>query len=899
MVTLTIDGIQVTVPRGTMILEAATRAGIRIPTLCNNKRLQPFGACRLCVVQQKGRSGLIPSCFNPVRDGMEILTNTPEILSARRIQLQLILISHPLDCPVCDAGGACALQDLVYEYGIVENPYQGSKNNEPIDHVSPFIERNTNRCILCGMCVRIDDEVVGANELSFMNRGDKVKIGTDFDRPMDCEFCGQCISVCPVGALNDRLFLHKARPWDLKETQTVCGYCSIGCSIVIGTRDNRIVRVRADEDLGSNEGNLCVKGRFGWEYIQSPERLTTPLIRKDGVLVPSSWEDALKLTARRFNDIRNSGGQLAGLASSRLTNEEAYLFQKLLRGVLQTNNVDHAGGYTYAGHLALRESLGYAAATNSFREIRDAEVIVTLGPDVSESHPVVKYEIVQAVKRHKAKLIMVDGCASRLKKFASLHLRVKPGSELALVNGMIRTILDEGLSNEAFIRSSVEGFEALKESLSGYSPESIEAISGVDADSIRSAARLFAGANKAVILIPSGSASNSRIAVLTKAAANLALITGQIGKPGAGIMLLPEKNNAQGSVDMGLSPSLLPGCAEVRDRAARNRLAGLWGMPVPAEPGMGAATMLLAAEVGNLQGLYLVGENPLASFPDPEGTRRALSSVDFLVVQDCFLSETVAMAHVVLPAAVFAEKEGTFTSAERRVQRVHPIVLPPGAAKTDLWIFQALATAMGHSLVPSGWLPAGGLSGGADGFGDSPCAVPSDVMEEIRAAVPFYAGIDYRRLDTMPKSAGLQWPCMDAAHPGTPRLYETDFPEGKARLLAAEWKTEPVSEIYPWVLVAGPVVFHSGTMSLRSPGLKQLHGDSWVEIHADDAARLGCREGQQLVLESPFGKVISRAVISDRVSPGLVFMPHHFGLSNKLRGWDLEPTRVKITACQE
>ena len=619
MVTLTIDEIQVTVPPGTMIVEAAARAGIRIPTLCDNKRLMPFGACRICVVQQKGRRGLIPACFSPVRHGMEILTKTPEIVHARRTQLQLMLISHPLDCLICDAGGQCRLQDLVYEYGIAENPFRGEKANEPIDHVSPFIERNTNRCILCGMCVRIDDEVVGANELSFMNRGIKVKIGTDFDRPMNCEFCGQCISVCPVGALNDRLFLHKARPWDLQETNTVCGYCSTGCMLTIGSRNDRILRVRADENLGVNEGNLCVKGRFGWEYIHSSQRLTTPLVRKEGVLVPATWEEALGLAARLFLDIRNRGNGIAGLGSARITNEEAYLFQKLLRGGLHTNNVDHAGGYAYAGLLALRDALGFAASTVSFRDIREADVIFALRADLSETHPVVKYEIVQAVKNRKAKLIVVDSLNIGLNKFAAVTMQVRPGTEADLVNGMIRAILDEGRHNEEFLKSKVSSKAELEEFLAGASPERVQNITNIPASSIREAARLFAAAGTAVILISSGNSSHVRDRALATAAVNLGLVTGRFGQPGSGLMLLGDKNNSQGALDMGLSPSLLPGYIDPKDQTACDRLSRIWGMNIPADPGMNMAAIISAAEQRRLQGLYLVGENPRPHTPNQDG----------------------------------------------------------------------------------------------------------------------------------------------------------------------------------------------------------------------------------------------------------------------------------------
>jgi len=658
MVTLTIDGVQVSVPPGTMILDAAARAGIKIPTLCNNKRLMPYGACRMCVVQQKGRRGFLMACFNPVRNGMEILTSTPEIIKSRRIQLQLILISHPLDCPVCDAGGWCDLQNLVYEYGVADNPFKGEKTDLPVDHVSPFIERYPNRCILCGMCVRICDEVVGASELSFVNRGMKTRITTDLDRPLNCEFCGQCVSVCPVGALNDRILLHKARVWDLKETQTVCAYCGVGCTLLVGTKDHKIMRVRADEDLGLNQGNLCVKGRFGWEYIHSPKRLASPLIRKDGDLVQATWDEALALVARRLTEIRAEMGGvvLAGLASPRLTNEELYLFQKFCRGVLGTNHIDHAGGYSYAAHLALRDSLGYAASTNSINEIRKADVILALRSDLSETHPVIKSEVVLATKRRKAKLVIVNSRDIYLKKFSALSLRVKPGSEVTLVNGMMAVILKEGLAGEDFLQSRTEGLEALKTALKSVSPQKVEAQTGVPAENLAEAARLFAKAQNGVILISVGQNSGKEDPALVQAAANLALLTGKIGKESCGIFVLGEKNNAQGALDMGVAPGLLPGYADMRDPAVRSRFEKAWNLTLPDQEGMGALAILQGIEEGKIKGLYLAGENPVVTYPDSARTEKALASLDFLVVQDCFLTETASLAQVVLPAGTFAEK---------------------------------------------------------------------------------------------------------------------------------------------------------------------------------------------------------------------------------------------------
>ena len=871
MVTLKIDGIEVSVPPGTMILEAAEKAGVKIPTLCNNKRLIPFGACRICVVQQKGRRGLIPACFNPVRKGMEILTKTPEIIQARRTQLQLILIDHAIECPICDAGGQCQLQNLVYEYGVVDNPFKGPKANWPVDHVSPFIERNLNRCILCGMCVRIDDEVVGANELSFIGRGRKTKIGTDFDRPMNCEFCGQCVSVCPVGALNDRIFLHKARVWDLQETRTTCAYCGVGCSLTVGTKGNRILRVRAGDEAGVNQGNLCVKGRYGWEYVHNRERLTAPLIKKNGTFVQTTWEEALDLVARRFQDLKKEKS-LAGLCSPRLTNEELYLFQKFMRGVIGTNHLDHAGGYGYAANLALGESLGFSSSTNSINEIRNADVIVALRCDLSETHPVIKSEVVLAVKRRKAKLIVINSRNIYLNKFSTLNLQAKAGTEAALMNGILQVILEEKLSRDEFIQGRTEGIELLKPFLRDYALEKVSALSGVSRESIQDAARSFAGAKRAVILISTGQASDRHDRGLAAAASNLALATGQIGKDGSGIFLLGEKNNSQGALDMGVTPHLLPGYGDLKDLGERERFEKAWKLPIPSEPGLGALEILQAVERGKIKALYVVGENPLVNYPDVNRTRKALTDLDFLVVQDGFLTETAASAHVVLPVATFAEKEGTFTNSDRRVQKVRPALQPLKDAQPDLWVFEKLAQKMGFPL----------------GAGSS-----QKVMEEIRGLVKIYAGMEMKRIEG---PFGIQWPCSSADHPGTPILYTDDFPGGKARFEIVREEKEEIDPERPLTLLTGPVLFHSGSLSAKSSGLLKIRGQSYVEIHPTDAERFGLAGGEMVTIESKQGKVSVPAQISANAAPGVLFVPYNFSGNggHLLTNWGLSATRVKV-----
>jgi predicted molibdopterin-dependent oxidoreductase YjgC len=581
--------------------------------------------------------------------------------------------------------------------------------------------------------------------------------------------------------------------------------------------------------------------------------------------------------ACRLKEIQTEmgGSALAGLASPRLTNEELYLFQKFFRGVLGTNHIDHAGGYSYSAHLALWNSLGYAASTNSINEIRKADVILALRSDLSETHPVIKSEVVLATKRRKAKLIVVNSRDIYLKKFSALSLRVKPGSEVTLLNGLMAVILKEGLAREDFLQSRTEGLETLKTDLKSVSPQKVEARTGVPGENLAEAARLFAKARKAVILISVGQNSGKEDPALAQAAANLALLTGKIGEESCGIFVLGEKNNSQGALDMGVAPALLPGYADSRDAAARSRFEKAWNLTLPDQEGMGALAILQAIEGGKIKGLYLAGENPVVTYPDAARTKKALASLDFLVVQDCFLTETASLAHVVLPAATFAEKEGTFTNVDRRVQRVRPALRPLGEARPDLAIFQSLAQEMGANLGPS---------------------TAKEVNDEIRSLVPLYGGITYARLDSNDYPAGILWPCPSADHPGTPVLYEKEFPRGKARLIFTEYEEKAGEPDSSFVLATGPTLFHSGSLSLRSPGLARLQGEGFVLVHPNDAKNLGLAEGQLVVLESPQGKVAVKASISHKTAPGVLFVPAHFAENggNHLTGWDLKTTRVKL-----
>ena len=606
----------------------------------------------------KGR--LIPSCTTPVTEGMVVTTTSAEIQKVRKTVLEFLLVNHVVDCPVCDKGGECDLQDLTYEYEVVKNRFEGVKFDLPKDEVNPLIERNMNRCVLCGKCVRVCDEIVGYGSYSFINRGFETKIATAFDRGLNCEFCGQCVSMCPVGAILPRPFKFKARPWQLKEVDSVCGYCGNGCTVTFGVKDNKVETIRFNDKTGVNDGNLCIRGRFGYSYVDSEERLQQPLLRKDGELVEVSWQEALEAVAAGFKEAKSAGG-VGILAGARLTNEEFHLL-KGLAGTIGTANLDHSGGECYKGVTeGLQETLGITASTGTFPQVEECDAILAIRSDFYETHPVFGMVVNQAVKRNEAQLFIV---ADKKGKFSKLPhaetLLAKPGLEVNVLNAMANILIEEGLA----VTDKVENLEALKAALADYTADQVAAVTGVPAEALRKAARQLAAAKKSAILLAYGLPYTAHSKELGIAAANLAILTGNAGREGSGLYLCGEKANSQGAIDL----KVLPG-----------------------PDGLGAQAMLEAAAAGKLGALYVVGEDPLSSYPNRAKVEAALAKAPFLVVQDLFLSPTAAKANVVLPAASFAEKDGTFTNAERRIQRVRPGIAKPGEAKTDYEIFALLA----------------------------------------------------------------------------------------------------------------------------------------------------------------------------------------------------------------
>jgi NADH-quinone oxidoreductase chain G len=866
MISLTIDDREVEVADGSTILEAAEAAGVFIPTFCYHKRLMPFGACRMCVVeveQMKGR--LVPSCSTPAANGMVVNTNTPAVRSARKTLLELLLVHHPLDCPVCDKGGECKLQDLVYEYEVSSNRFLDRKFNQPVESASHLIERNVNRCVLCGMCARVCEEMVGVSELSFVSRGFKTKIGTDFDRVLDCEFCGECVNICPVGALTDKLFKYKARSWELDRTSTVCSYCSTGCTLTLGIKNNRIYRVIGDDTIGANRGSLCAKGRFGYGYVSSPERMNSPLVRKGAEgLVRATWEEALGKIAEGLSAARQKYGSdaIGGICAARLTNEEAYLFQKFLRAAVGTNNIDHAGGYTYSGLMkGLRPALGMTAGTATLNDIRNADTVFMLRSHLSETHPVVGYQVTMAVKRDERKLVVASERPIKHSRLASCALIHRPDTELVLLQGMINVIISEGLYDREFVSSATSGLENLKQSAARYTPEYCEGATGVNRDTLCEAARLIAGSKRLCILVSTGLGIAADDEKLGLAVANLALLTGMVHREGCGIAFLGEKCNSQGTLDMGVLPGFLPGFNEVGDEKARRVFEEAWKVSLSPHPGSNAMEMIKAAAEGRLRALYIAGENPLLNYPESEYTQKALDSLDFLVVQDLFLTPTARMADVVLPVASFAEKRGTYTSFERRVQPLSPALPALEGARTDLDIFCELSRRMGYDIPASG---------------------AEEVMKEISSLVPLYADINYDDL-------GAKGKLLASLPGGTPNRYsftplETAEPSGGA------------DGDYPLLLRTGSMLFHSGSLSSHAPALNEIGPGGRVEVSPADARTFGLGEGQKVKVASRKGSLEATVKISRKQAKGMVYIPCHFASHpvNRLTSRDLTPTWVRL-----
>lgn len=786
---IVIDGQELEVAPGTTILQAARQLGIDIPTFCYDPELAPNGACRICVVEVENARALVASCVAPVAPGMVVYSESERVVRARRSILGLLIANHPLVCITCEKTGECKLQDYCYRYGVADSEYVGEVKELALDASNPFFIRDMNKCILCGICVGKCQELVGAGAIDFTGRGFQTNVGPAFEDSIEtstCVFCGLCIDSCPVGALTPRAGVGRGRPWQVKKVKAVCPYCSIGCNINLHVSNNDVVAVSPVQDSPVNRGHFCARGKFGWDYLKSDDRLTVPLIKSSGVFVPVSWEEVYDFIADQLNEIklRYGASALMGLCSPKTSNEESYLFQKLIRS-LGTNNID---SYTRHCHTrsvdAMMVAFGSAAMTNSIEELASTKAVLVIGADPAENHPVLSYRIREAVRKG-ASLIVADPDPIKLVEIARHYLPLKHGTAVALVNCFAQVIIAENLQDQAFIDKRAEGYTAFKESVAKYTPEFVSAITGLPADELRAAAKAYAEAESAAIVSTAGISIDDGGKDLILALANLALLTGNLGKESSGLYLPFGENNLQGSADMGALPSVLTGYQQLKEKSLRDKFTRAWKVQISAEPGLSAAELFTSGKDSAVKALYILGENPLSCDFDQGDAAAFLSGLDFLIVQDAFMTKTAALADVVLPAAAFAEKWGTYTNTERRVQLGQPAVDPPGDARPGWSILSELARCLGLAWEYRG---------------------PEEVFAEMASLTPQYGGISYERL----MGGGLQWPCPTADHPGTKFLYTGRFGRGLGLLTVVEYTR--VSETTADQL---PVVFTECRQSCR------------------------------------------------------------------------------------
>ncbi len=840
MISLTIDGNPVEVEEGSTILEAANKAGVDIPTLCYDPRLEPYGACRMCVVEVKNSPKLLPACTAPASKGMEVITESEKLTKIRRTILELQCVDHALDCPVCDAAGECKLQDLVYRLGLQTNRFHKTRRHDPPDTRSPLVERNLNRCIFCSRCVRICHEVQGVGAIGLINRGFETIVGPPFGEPLDCEFCGQCIATCPVGALTSKIFKFRARTWFLERTPSTCPHCGTGCRINVEHMKGKVYRITADVGEGVNDGNLCPKGRFGYEFVNQEDRLASPRVKRNGNLAGASWDEAINETVKGIEKVIAGGNSdsVGFLGSPRLTNEENYLLQKLARIGIGTNNVDTRArfGHVHAVRSA-RKAFGAPAPAPTYEAIAKAKTLVVVDSVLTETNPVIGNHILEAIRKQGAKLVVLSPRGSKLVRHADSWIQHAPGAAGTLVAGIARAMIDAGSHEKE--AEQLEGFASFKTSLDAFDPAAMEKAAGVDADTVKRLAERIANEGPALFLMSLPSFENVKGAATWSAVHNLALLAGASGPGRLGVLTATEACNLQGALDMGAAPEFLPGLVPLEDEKARESLGRAWGQSLPATPGLDAQAMIEAAESGKLKALVVFGENPLFNFPDADRVEKALKNLALLVVADPYDTETARLAHVVFPASTFAEKSGTFTNTEMRIQAVGRAVDPPGEARPDWRILADL------------------LEGFKQG---APYESPGDVAAEIASVQPAF-----RDLDDPARTGGEGVLWNAGAGENAPAFLPEPAPAIPETLKDGEL-----------ALVTGALLNHAGTVTRHGPGLNQVVDRARLRIHPADAKASGLADGDRVSVKTAAGAVEAEVTVDEDMRKGAAFLPVHF-----------------------
>jgi formate dehydrogenase major subunit len=896
-VTVEIDGAQVSVPAGTSVMRAAATAGIDIPKLCATDSLEPFGSCRLCLVQVDGVRGTPSSCTLPVAEGMKVTTQSPKLEKLRKGVMELYISDHPLDCLTCAANGDCELQDMAGVVGLREVRYGYAGDNHlnlTKDTSNPYFDFDSSKCIVCSRCVRACQEVQGTFALTISGQGFESRVtagaGESFMNS-ECVSCGACVQACPTGTLQEKSVVDLGMP--TRTVLTTCAYCGVGCSFKAELRGTELVRMVPYKDGGANEGHSCVKGRFAFGYASHPDRVLKPLMREKitDEFREVEWDEAIPFVARRMREIQATygPGAIGGITSSRTTNEEVYVVQRMIRAAFGNNNVDTCARVCHSPTgFGLKQTFGTSAGTQDFKSVAKSDVILLIGANPTDGHPVFASRMKKRL-RQGAKLIVADPRRIDLVRSphveAAYHLPLRPGTNVALMNAMAHTIVTEGLMNREFVDERCERVDEWAAFISRpeNSAEAAAEITGVPAEDIRAAARLYGTGPNSAIYYGLGVTEHSQGSTMVMAMANLAMATGNIGREGVGVNPLRGQNNVQGSCDMGSFPHELPGYRHVSDDVARGIFENRWGVELLPDPGLRIPNMFDAAVAGSFRGMFVQGEDIAQSDPNTAHVHAALKALDLLVVMDLFVNETAKFAHVVLPGTSFLEKDGTFTNAERRINRVRP-TMPPKTGKHEWQVICEIAQAMGYDQMHY----------------DS----SAQIMDEIAATTPTFAGVSFELLD---KVGSVQWPCNPAAPLGTPTMHVDKFVRGKGQLIPTQYvpTTERSTRRFPLLLTTGRILsqYNVGAQTRRTKNVAWHHEDV-LDIHPQDAEVRGINDGDQVRLASRIGETTLHAKLSDRMPLGIVYTTFHHPVSGanvvttENSDWATNCPEYKVTAVQ-